>query len=237
MTHLHAAPEILPPVDAHSRGEGALAVASVVHDLGNLIQIAVSAVNVLARTPEMPAVHAQPILHRARTSLEHAGAIVRESIGHVRATASPESNVAACLAEVGMLVEALDEPGLGLEIVAEANLFANCDALSLRRAILNLIFNARDALRDNGTVRITARRAGAWAEVCVADRGVDMSRAMITRAFDPFFTTKADGLGGIGLPMVARFVREAAGDVVVESEPGIGTVVTLRLPAVPPEEC
>jgi signal transduction histidine kinase len=236
VTQLHAT-ELLPPVEALSRGDGALATASIVHDLGNLIQIAVSAVNILARTPEMPTVHAQPILHRARTSLEHAGAIVRESIGRARMAARPESNIAACVADVRTLVEALEEPGLRLDSVAEAGLFALCDPLGLRRAILNLVFNARDALGGEGIVRIAARRVGAWAEVCVADRGVGMSRATIARAFDPFFTTKSDGLGGIGLPMVARFVRDAGGEVVIESECGIGTVVTLRLPAISTEEC
>lgn len=230
MTHLQATPEILPPVNALSHGEGALAAASIVHDLGNLIQIAVSAVNILARTPRMPAAHAQPILHRAQTSLEHAGAIVRDSIGQIRAAAHPECDVAACLADVGTLVQALDEPDLRLEVATEADLVAQCDPLGLRRAILNLILNARDALEGNGSVRVAARRSGAWAEVCVADRGIGMSSATIARAFDPFFTTKADGLGGIGLPMVARFVRDAGGGVAIDSEPGVGTVVTLRLP-------
>lgn len=233
MTHLHATSEILPPVDAIPRGGGALAAASVVHDLGNLIQIAVSAVNILARTPEMPPVHAQPILHRARMSLEHAGAIVRESIRQSRAEARSETDVAACLTDVGTLVQALDEPDLHLEIATDADLVAHCDPLGFRRAILNLIFNARDALGGSGTVRIAARRSGEWVEVCVADRGVGMSRATIARVFDPFFTTKKDGLGGIGLPMVARFVRDAGGEVALNSELGLGTVVTLRLPVAP----
>jgi signal transduction histidine kinase len=59
-----------------------------------------------------------------------------------------------------------------------------------------------------------------------------MSPATIERAFDPFFTTKGDGLGGIGLPMIQHFVRKAGGEVAIESEPGIGTTVTLRLLAV-----
>lgn len=233
MTHAQANPEILPPVEALARGEGALAAASVVHDLGNLIQIALSAVNVLARAPAMPVAHAQPILHRARTSLEHAGAIVREATGQIRGAARPESDVAACLAEISTLVETYGEPDLRLEIATQADLVAWCEPLGLRRAILNLILNARDALDANGTIRITARRTGEWAEVSVADRGIGMSRATLARAFDPFFTTKADGLGGIGLPTTARFVRDTGGDIAIESELGVGTVVTLRLPAIP----
>jgi len=69
-------------------------------------------------------------------------------------------------------------------------------------------------------------------EVRVADNGIGMSPATLARAFDPFFTTKVDGLGGVGLPMVARFARDALGEVSIESEPGTGTIVTLRVPAV-----
>jgi signal transduction histidine kinase len=58
-----------------------------------------------------------------------------------------------------------------------------------------------------------------------------MSPATIARAFDPFFTTKAEGPGGIGLPMVEHFVRDAGGEIAVDSEPGVGTTITLRLPA------
>jgi signal transduction histidine kinase len=51
------------------------------------------------------------------------------------------------------------------------------------------------------------------------------------RAFDPFFTTKTGGRGnGLGLTMVRRFAQESAGNVTVESTPGLGTTVTLWLP-------
>ncbi len=63
-----------------------------------------------------------------------------------------------------------------------------------------------------------------------------MSRETIARAFEPFFTTKSDGLGGVGLPMVERFVQQAGGTIAIKSELGVGTIVTLRLPAIPPLE-
>ena len=61
--------EVLPPIDTARGTPATFAAASVVHDLGNLIQLAYSAINVLARTPEMPAIDAASILQRARTSL------------------------------------------------------------------------------------------------------------------------------------------------------------------------
>jgi signal transduction histidine kinase len=83
-------------------------------------------------------------------------------------------------------------------------------------------------------VLIRAHQAGSAIELRVADHGRGMSRATIARVFDPFFTTKADGLGGFGLPMVERFVRGAGGALTIVSELGVGTIVTLGLPAALP---
>jgi len=216
-----------------------VATAGLIHDLGNLIQIASSAINIVARTPNMPALHAGPMLDRAKSCLEHAGALVHQNIGLIRNRLIEDqgSSAAKCLSDVAALVETLAEPGLTLDIQIEPDLpKLDCDAIGLRRAVLNLVFNARDAMHGLGRVRIEARAiwhglVAAGVAISVADEGVGMTPATIARIFDPFFTTKTDGLGGLGLSTVARFVRDAGGEVAIESEPGIGTMVTLRLPA------
>lgn len=235
------APEILPPLDhaeVNETGEFDIAASGVLHDLGNLIQVATSALNVLARAPEMPAIHRDPIMHRARTSLDHAGMIVRQNIGqvHERADTPVRCEVAACLADVVALAVTDDKVRLVHDIAMAADLpDVACDPIGLRRAMLNLLFNARDAMGGAGTVRIAARATACLVELSVSDSGTGMTPAVLARVFDPFFTTKRDGLGGIGLPTVERFVRNAGGNVSIESEPGIGTTVTLRLPALPQE--
>ena len=100
--------------------------------------------------------------------------------------------------------------------------------------MLNLVFNARDAMPDGGMIAIEAAASGegrsALIELSVRDTGIGMTPRTVVRAFDPFFTTKSKGLGGIGLPTVKRFVEEAGGSVAIESRLGSGTTVTLRLP-------
>lgn len=213
-----------------------IATAGIVHDLGNLIQIASAAITIVERSPDMSPTHTGPMLHRARVCLEHAGTIVRQNVGHLRdrAMATRQSDVAGCLADVLTMVEAMDEPGLIFELdIAPGLPAARCDPVGLRRAVLNLVLNARDAMGGNGIVGIDARELGhGEVELRVLDDGVGMSRATLARVFDPFFTTKTDGLGGIGLPMVERFVRDAGGTIAIDSEPGIGTTITLRLPAI-----
>lgn len=233
------APEILPPIEeGQGNREFAVAAAGVLHDLGNLIQIASSALNIIARTPGMPGSHRDPILHRARTSLDHAGTIVRQSVVRARDTAAPppRSDIANCLADIATLIVAREDAELALDIAIEPGLpDIACDSIGLRRAVLNLVLNARDAMGGKGRVRIDALAVAGSVDLRVGDRGSGMSPAVLARVFDPFFTTKRDGLGGIGLPMVERFVRGAGGSVSIESELGIGTVVTLRLPALPQE--
>ena len=102
--------------------------------------------------------------------------------------------------------------------------------------MLNLVLNARDATTGNGIVSISARgiapAIAAGVELRVADDGIGMSRATLARIFDPCFTTGADGLGGMGLPMVELFVRGAGGALSIESALGVGTTVILTLPAI-----
>lgn len=216
--------------------------AGVVHDLGNLIQIASSVLSLVSRSPDMPAARRDPMLVKASASLDYAGALVRQTLRVARG--SPDrpgsASVAACLFDIRSLIDDLWGPAFQLDIWIEVNLpRAGCDPLSLQNAILNLIYNARDAMGDGGAVAVRAARATSGSapemiEISVVDHGVGMTPETVVRAFEPFFTTKSEGMGGIGLPMVERFVRSAGGEVAVESEVGAGTTVTLRLPSVPP---
>lgn len=219
----------------------ALAAAGTVHDLGNLIQIATSAVDIVARTPDMAPDRARAVFARARMSLDQAGALVRQTIGVIldRSGGEERSTIAACLADVMALVDGIGQSRFTLAVDIEPDLpQVRCHPLGLRNAILNLVLNARDAMAGRGEVLIEAQAV--WGgvnmvELRVMDEGIGMSPETVRRAFDPFFTTKSDGLGGVGLPMVERFVLEAGGEIEVDSEPGAGTTVTLRLPIVDPD--
>lgn len=220
----------------------AIEAAGVIHDLGNLIQIASSAIAVIARSPEMPAIHSGPMLSRAKASLDQAGAIVRQRLGLIR-DAEPalrDAIVGECLANVAALIDGLYEPDFRLEIGLDDDLpWIRCDPLGLQSAILNLVINARDAMEGIGRVAITVDRIShgplaPGVEFRISDNGPGMSPATISRAFSPFFTTRSSGSGGVGLPMVERFVVEAGGEIAIQSALEVGTTVILRLPAILP---
>jgi signal transduction histidine kinase len=112
-----------------------------------------------------------------------------------------------------------------------SGLYVWCDPGELRHALLNLVFNAADAMPDGGTLTITARtEAGGRVRVAVADTGCGLPPEDVGRVFSPFYTTKSGGTG-LGLTMVQRIVRAHGGTASVSSRPGQGTEVALHLRA------
>ena len=108
------------------------------------------------------------------------------------------------------------------------------DAGELELAILNVCVNSRDAMPNGGVITITAENFEAavpFVRLSVADTGVGMPDTVLKRAFEPFFTTKDVGRGsGLGLAQVYGFAKQSGGQVEIDSTPGRGTILSLRLP-------
>ena len=110
-----------------------------------------------------------------------------------------------------------------------AQLSVYADRGMMRRALLNLILNAVDALRQGGELSVEARSVASGWEIDVADRGVGLSEDSLRRAFEPFFTTKSNGTG-LGLAIVERMAESHGGRVSVANRAGGGARLTLHLP-------
>jgi PAS domain S-box-containing protein len=99
----------------------------------------------------------------------------------------------------------------------------------LREILLNLIFNAVEAMPEGGTVRITTASDEQYALIVVEDDGVGMTEEVKEQIFVPYFTTKEGGTG-LGLSMVYGVVQRHGGDIEVTTEPGKGSCFVVRLP-------
>jgi signal transduction histidine kinase len=116
----------------------------------------------------------------------------------------------------------------GAEVVVDPDM--------IRRAALNLVVNAIDAMPNGGELSVSAGPAGDGRyAVVVEDTGVGIEEKDRERIFEPYFTTKASGLG-LGLVLTKKIVDAHQGEIVVESEPGKGTRIRIVLPAGPPGE-
>ncbi len=103
----------------------------------------------------------------------------------------------------------------------------------LRTVFTNLIINAYHALQDvgrSGRLLVRSRREDGWVVAEIADEGVGMSEEVLARMPEPFFTTKGEGGTGLGLTVAHKVVAQHSGTISFDSQPGVGTTVTVRLP-------
>ena len=130
-------------------------------------------------------------------------------------------------------------------------LHTKVDPSQLTQIILNLVVNARDAMRAGGRLMLETAAVtigapeeheidskeleqGDYVRISVTDSGVGMSDEVKQHLFEPFFTTKDEGRGnGLGLATSYGIVRQSGGMICVESELGTGTTVRIFLPKVP----
>lgn len=128
-------------------------------------------------------------------------------------------------------------------------LWIMADVGQIQQVLMNLVTNARDAMPQGGRLTIRSRQSSGetgadslaapseggrgWAIFTVGDSGVGMTAAIRQKIFEPFFTTKVVGKGtGLGLAMVFGIIAQHGGSIDVESEPGHGTTIFVRLPIV-----
>lgn len=106
------------------------------------------------------------------------------------------------------------------------------DPGELESALANLVTNARDAMDGKaGPITVTLRTLDEEVEIAVADAGHGMPESVMQRVFEPFFSTKGSGKGyGLGMSQIQSFAGRSLGNVSIDSQPGKGTTVTLRLP-------
>jgi len=111
---------------------------------------------------------------------------------------------------------------------------------ALREMLTNMIFNSVDAMPHGGTITLRSSTDNGHVVLEVSDTGTGMTEEVRNRCLEPFFTTKGEEGTGLGLPMVYGIASRHGGSVEIESAPGQGTTLRVRLPldtsAVPSEE-
>ncbi len=112
-----------------------------------------------------------------------------------------------------------------------------CSSSQINQVIANLLVNAVHAIDKHGTIVVTTRLDGEQAILEISDTGRGMTEELRKRIFEPFFTTKEVGKGtGLGLTISYDIIKKHGGKITVESDPGKGTVFTVRLPVTGPKK-
>ncbi len=204
--------------------------AFVVHDLKNIVaQLSLMVKNAkrLQGNPEFQADMLMTVEH----SLERMRQLMLQLRGDAPAGA-PASPAGANLGQIAQrLVAAARGRGRQVRLDVLGPVFSRGQAERVERIIGHLVHNALDATDEGGKVWIKIERQASQACVEVGDSGVGMSAEFIeTRLFKPFQSTKEAGMG-IGTYESFQYVQELGGKILVDSQPGQGTVIRLLLPA------
>lgn len=117
-----------------------------------------------------------------------------------------------------------------LKLHIGSNAMVMGDDSELREVLVNMVFNAVDAMPEGGTLSLTSRADGESVIVEVVDTGVGMYPEVRSKIFDPFFTTKGKAGLGLGLAVSFGIIRRHGGNIDVESRYGKGTVFRITLP-------
>ena len=212
------------------------------HDLNNFLQTMSTGLQVLDRL-----VHEEPgrrVIEASTRALDKAATLVRQMLAFGRT--QPLKAQPIDLHDFVLRCEDLMGRAVGGKVRLTADIEPGlppllADPTQFELALLNLVFNARDAMPEGGTVMIRGRVAsatqastlppGRYLAVDVVDSGGGMDAEVLQRVFEPYFTTKAVGVGsGLGLPQVRAFAVQSGGIATISSERGVGTTVSLLLP-------
>ena len=224
----------------------------VAHDFNNLLTPIVGALDMLQRKG-LGGEREQRLIAGAAQSAERAKVLVQRLLAFARRQPLQPTavNITKLVDGMADLVASTTGPQIRVVVDAPNDLpAAKADPNQIEMALLNLAVNARDAMPDGGTLRISASsevvRANAAADLApgryvrlsVADTGVGMDEATLARATEPFFSTKGIGKGtGLGLSMAHGLASQLGGALTIQSRRGMGTNVELWLPvAIAPEE-
>lgn len=221
------------------------ASAEFVHDIGNPLTIVWGYVQLLAKKLEESEPTDDPNAVSSNKELEIIEQNVRlcrdlltmwQSYGSVEAAPHKLISISDIVREVVAGVGAMaKETQVELKCdVTEEPCSLMGDAVQITRAIQNVIINAIQASGDRkGTVEVSCIRKDFYVDVRIADTGQGISSEQIARIFDPYFTTKQGKSGtGLGLFITRKVVDDHNGSIKVDSTPGIGTTITIRLPLI-----
>jgi signal transduction histidine kinase/DNA-binding response OmpR family regulator len=217
----------------------------VAHDFNNLLTPIIGALDMLLRDAS-GGDRQRRLLGAAFQSADRARTLVQRLLAFARRQPLQPTavDVGSIVAGMTDLLTSTAGPQVRIAVDIAPDLEpAMADQNQLEMALLNLSVNARDAMPNGGTVRISATNAevapgerkdlkpGRYIRLSVADTGVGMDEATQARAVEPFFSTKGIGKGtGLGLSMVHGLIQQLGGAMTLTSRLGQGTTVELWVP-------
>lgn len=220
----------------------------VAHDFNNLLTVILGRLTFLKRSVSLNSTDSDHVQEAFAATL-HAATLTRQLLAFSRRQVMEP--VVFALSEIIEPLRKMLEGVVGehIEVVLsldQSSGLIDSDPTQIEQVILNLVLNARDAMREGGTLLVSARDASLDAEdarrrddaqpgphvvLSVSDTGCGMTPDVMSHLFEPFFTTKHQGEGtGLGLATLYGIVKQSGGHAVVRSDVGVGSTFELWFP-------
>ena len=225
----------------------------IAHDFNNLLTAMIGYCDLLLEK-YLPSDQSFSDIIQIKQNANRASNLVRQLLAFSRQqTMQPKVlSVTDMLSELSALLKRLLGAKIELKVVHSREVgYIKVDQIQFEQVIINLAVNARDAMKDGGTLSIKSQAyttheakllrgssmpAGKYVLIEITDTGTGIDEKLLNRIFDPFFSTKEKGHGtGLGLSTVYGIVNQTGGFISVESELGVGTKFSLYFPMVSAE--
>lgn len=223
----------------------------IAHDFNNILAAMLLNLGLLKEQPRDQ--ETIETLHELEREAQRAASLTRQLLMFSRRSMMQMSDIdlGACIHGMSKMLRRLISENIRIEInIPRRPVMVHADTGMMEQVVMNLSVNARDAMGERGTLRISlavvtlpqpgpgsnpSARAGDFAQLIVADTGCGMDEQVLAHIFEPFFTTKEVGKGtGLGLATVDGIIRQHSGWLEVHSEVGKGSSFTSYLPLIAP---
>ncbi len=222
----------------------------IAHDMNNILAPIMMSAPLLRMA--LPRADIERTLATIESSAKRGADLVKQLLMFSRGIEGDRGPVApgTLIREIARIAEETFPKNIAIVVAVEPDVWSmRGDVSQLHQVLLNLFVNARDAMPQGGTLRVTAanvdlpsgaaalpadEQSGPYVRINVSDTGVGIPPEIAERIFEPFFTTKEVGRGtGLGLSTVLGVVKSHGGFIRLTSEPDQGTTFEIHLPAIP----
>ncbi len=226
--------------------------AGIAHDFNNIMTVITLYTHLMLRTPDLSEKLQERLNVVAQQALR-ASELIEQILDFSRSTVLEKHalDLLPFLKEFIKLLKRTLPEHIEIRLTYGLDQYrVNADPARIQQVLMNLAFNARDAMPHGGKLNFTLEHvhldapeelpvpemssgspAGTWIKIAVSDTGVGIPADIQSKIFDPFFTTKEGGEGtGLGLAQAFGIMKLHEGEIVVESEEGQGSTFTLYLP-------
>ena len=228
--------------------------AGIAHDFNNILASIAIYTEIIIRAPDLPA-NLKKRLTTIAEQVDNAADLVQQILDFGRQAVMERRAIALMpfLEKTVALLKRTFPENIEIKLTCQPGDHAVCvDPARVQQAILNLAFNARDAMPDGGTIHVIISRSifpesvrcitcgrileGKWVQVAVNDTGGGISPDTLPHIFEPFFTTRAPAGSGLGLSQVYGIMKQHDGHINVETTLDQGSTFSLYFPSIEMEQ-